>query len=330
MSSQPFQQLQAHKDSVKDKLQGVLATVAKVPALIHADTSKELNTATTALVARQTAHTNTQASLEALPTELSAFDQVLDDALARSHDITSSLYCLKGFNQTSNSSSSSSSSSSEAAFKALGTAYEAGLAQVLKSSGGSGPDVAGQEDAEEWDDAAAAAAAAAAADEGGSGNDYAWWTEWEQDVSEGHIEGGAAAGGSWGRPAAAAAAAAGGSRAGAADEEEELWQLSMQELVAEVERRQSAILQPQSAEDAARTPSARQKRLRAARSVLSARMQQQRAAGLAAAEASVGGTAADGSGDVGGGGFVSDGGYGSSGWQAGVHDGWGDLKRQRL
>lgn len=42
MSSQPFQQLQAHKDSVKDKLQGVLATVAKVPALIHADTSKEV------------------------------------------------------------------------------------------------------------------------------------------------------------------------------------------------------------------------------------------------------------------------------------------------
>uniref|UniRef100_A0A383VT82 Uncharacterized protein n=1 Tax=Tetradesmus obliquus TaxID=3088 RepID=A0A383VT82_TETOB len=112
MSSQPFQQLQAHKDSVKDKLQGVLATVAKVPALIHADTSKELNTVTTALVARQTAHTNTQASLEALPTELSAFDKVLDDALARSHDITSSLYCLKGFNQTSNSSSGSSSSSS--------------------------------------------------------------------------------------------------------------------------------------------------------------------------------------------------------------------------
>jgi hypothetical protein len=43
MSSQPFQQLQAHKDSVKDKLQGVLATVAKVPALVHADTSKEVS-----------------------------------------------------------------------------------------------------------------------------------------------------------------------------------------------------------------------------------------------------------------------------------------------
>jgi hypothetical protein len=43
MSSQPFQQLKAHKYSVKDKLQGVLATIAKVPALIHADTSKEVS-----------------------------------------------------------------------------------------------------------------------------------------------------------------------------------------------------------------------------------------------------------------------------------------------
>jgi hypothetical protein len=43
MSSQPFQQLKAHKESVKDKLQGVLATIAKVPALIHADTSKEVS-----------------------------------------------------------------------------------------------------------------------------------------------------------------------------------------------------------------------------------------------------------------------------------------------
>jgi hypothetical protein len=43
MSSQPFQQLKAHKEGVKDKLQGVLATIAKVPALIHADTSKEVS-----------------------------------------------------------------------------------------------------------------------------------------------------------------------------------------------------------------------------------------------------------------------------------------------
>jgi hypothetical protein len=106
---------------------------------------------------------------------------------------------------------------------------------------------------------------------------------------------------------------------------------AVQELVAEVERRQSGILQPQSPKDAARTPLARQKRLRVARTVLSARMQQQRAAGLAAAAAAAAGAAAEhGSGNYGGGGFVPQGEHGSSGWQAGMHDGWGDFKRQRL
>jgi hypothetical protein len=107
----------------------------------------------------------------------------------------------------------------------------------------------------------------------------------------------------------------------------------VQELVAEVERRQAAILQPQTPEDAARTPLARQKRLRVARTVLSARMQQQRAAGLAAAAAAAAGTTAECSSmDAGvGGGFVPEDECGNgSGWGPGMHDEWGDFKRQRL
>jgi hypothetical protein len=117
----------------------------------------------------------------------------------------------------------------ETAFKALTTAYEQALDQ-LKAAGSGMSGTAGQEDADvdDWGDPTAAAAAAACVDGGGIGNDYAWWTEWEQDVSEGNVEGAAAAGGDWGRPAAAAAAAAQGSQASAADEEEELWALSMQ------------------------------------------------------------------------------------------------------
>lgn len=42
MSEQPFKQLQAHKDSVRDKLQGVLSTISKVPSLIHGETSKQV------------------------------------------------------------------------------------------------------------------------------------------------------------------------------------------------------------------------------------------------------------------------------------------------
>jgi hypothetical protein len=53
-------------------------------------------------------------------------------------------------------------------------------------------------------------------------------------------------------------------------------------------------------------------------------MQQQRTASMAAA-------AGDGSGVFGGGGFVGDGESGGDGWQAaGVHEGWGGFKRQRL
>jgi hypothetical protein len=40
--------------------------------------------------------------------------------------------------------------------------------------------------------------------------------------------------------------------------------------------------------------------------------------------------AGNGSGVFGGGGFVGNGESGGDGWQAGVHEGWSDFKRQRL
>lgn len=85
-----------------------------------------------------------------------------------------------------------------------------------------------------------------------------------------------------------------------------------QDLVAEVKRRQAGLLRPQDPTDAARPPHERQKRLRVARGVLSARMQQTRHAAVAE-------EAGDDE-DVdfgGGGGFVADDEY------------WGDWKRQR-
>lgn len=43
MSEPSSQQLQRHKDTVKDTLQGLLDTVAQVPGLIHESTSKEVS-----------------------------------------------------------------------------------------------------------------------------------------------------------------------------------------------------------------------------------------------------------------------------------------------
>lgn len=97
--------------------------------------------------------------------------------------------------------------------------------------------------------------------------------------------------------------------------------MRVQELVAEVERRQAGLLRPSDATDAARPPAERQKRLRAARTVLSARMQQQRQQAAAAAAWQPGG---DGS----SGGFVPQQPVGNA---ADADDGpWGDWKRQRL
>jgi len=41
MSNQQ-QQLGKHKDSIKDRLEGVLSTVSKIPSIIHAQTSTEV------------------------------------------------------------------------------------------------------------------------------------------------------------------------------------------------------------------------------------------------------------------------------------------------
>lgn len=44
MSGEPNpQQLQRHKDTVKDTLQGLLDTVAQIPGLIHDSSSKEVS-----------------------------------------------------------------------------------------------------------------------------------------------------------------------------------------------------------------------------------------------------------------------------------------------
>lgn len=104
----------------------------------------------------------------------------------------------------------------------------------------------------------------------------------------------------------------------------------MQELIAEVERRQAGVLQPQSPEDAARTPVARQKRLRVARTVLSARLQQHRPGAAGSADggsttSSMQGAAAAG----GGGGFVV-GGDDVGSTSADKSEEWADWKRQRL
>lgn len=98
MSEPSSQQLQRHKDTVKDTLQGLLDTVAQVPGLIHESTSKELGVVISATAIKQGAYNRTQESLGALPAELSAFDQVLDDLLVRSQDISQSLATLRSFN----------------------------------------------------------------------------------------------------------------------------------------------------------------------------------------------------------------------------------------
>lgn len=90
-----------------------------------------------------------------------------------------------------------------------------------------------------------------------------------------------------------------------------------QELLAEVDRRQAGVFSPTSAEDAARLPVERQKRLRVARTVLASRLQCQRAEAAASA---------DGDAGLHNGGFLRN--------VGGLHEdadyGWGSWKRQRL
>jgi DnaJ domain len=99
---------------------------------------------------------------------------------------------------------------------------------------------------------------------------YAWWSEWEADVRRDGPDGGAAA-------AATGSTAHTGLGVEEVQEDAELWTASLAELAAEVEQRQAAVLTPTRPDDIAHLPATRQRRLRAARQVLAARIQEQRA-----------------------------------------------------
>ncbi|GBF88125.1 hypothetical protein Rsub_00837 [Raphidocelis subcapitata] len=164
-----------------------------------------------------------------------------------------------------------------AAFKALAAARDAALRQ-LDGGGGAWGGAAGDGCEGGWE----------GADSGGGGgdDDAAWWSAWGGDED-----------GAWSRAFPRTAPTA--------DEEAEeagpLWALPLGALRAEVARRQAAVLSPATEEERAAPASERQKRLRVARGVLSARLEREAAA---AAE-----DGRDGDGSGGGGGSWDGGGF---------------------
>jgi hypothetical protein len=165
-----------------------------------------------------------------------------------------------------------------AAFRALSDARDAAMAAGGKQRGSGGAGGA-DEDGMDWADTGA--------DWAGADTDAAWWEEW--DAAE--------------EPGGARGPAFPDTQPREADweaEAAELSALSLDALRAEVARRQAAVLVPATAEERALPPAARQRRLRVARGVLSARLE-------AAEEAAAGGGGDDVFGDGGGGGGLGGG-----------------------
>eukprot|EP00775_Hariotina_reticulata_P003952 gene3953-4205_t len=244
----------------------------------------QLSTVALGLASRQAAHNNTKALVADEPYDGSLDDDCCDDtaaeALTEAQAQALALAAIRGRNLVSGSELYDHDLDDDVA--------DGGCSQG-EGGGGSSGGWRGQKEA-----------GPAGAGQEGYGDDFAWWSSWEADVAKG--AGGGGAGGT--------------SAPTAADEEEGLWHISMQELLAEVDRRQAGVFSPKSLEDVARLPVERQKRLRVARSVLASRLQCQRAGAVESAAGAVQHT----------GGFLSS----ADGPQDDADHGWDSWKRQRL
>eukprot|EP00877_Chromochloris_zofingiensis_P005884 jgi/Chrzof1/1549/Cz10g12030.t1 len=101
-------QLQQHKEQVADKIHGLITTVNKIPHLIHKDTTKQLQrrcvkvaASAKELQAREPSVLRTKQLLGQIPSELSAYDQILDELLLRCGEIQRSTQVLSSSSNAS-------------------------------------------------------------------------------------------------------------------------------------------------------------------------------------------------------------------------------------
>jgi hypothetical protein len=219
-----------------------------------------------------------------------------------------------------------------AAFKAVAAARDAAVKALPRSAGGGGggSSSGGWKDGEE-EEGDDEDGAFAGDDEAADDDDDAWWGEWDDDAARGRCSDGAGASGAadmhTGRRPAAPNAAFPNTEPTPQDVESEapaLYALPLEDLKKEVTARQAAVLAPRTEDERAAGPEARQRRLRVARDVLSARLEEVQRAREEEGEEEGGWCGG------GGGGFVADGGGEWVREAAGGFSGEEPHKRQRV